>query len=159
MVLETLLSALGGGVLRLAPELLKVLDAKNERAHELAMVKATVDADKARAGAALAQEQERHAATFDAGAMQTLVEAIKAQAQPSGVKWIDGLSSTVRPTITFSFFGLYAIGRLATMVLCWKTGVPALDVLSHVWTGEDQMVLAGILNFWFVGRVFDRVTR
>ena len=33
----TLISGLFGGVLRLAPEVLKFLDAKNDRAHELAM--------------------------------------------------------------------------------------------------------------------------
>jgi len=35
MVLETLFGGVFGGILRLAPEVLKLLDRKNERQHEL----------------------------------------------------------------------------------------------------------------------------
>lgn len=156
MILETLLGSLGGGILRLAPEVFKIFDAKNERAHELAMGKLSIEADKAKADASLAQAKEQHDATFDAGAMQALVESIKAQAQPSGIKWIDGLSSLVRPSLTFAFFGIYAAGRIATALMAFKAGVPALQVLAAIWTAEDQVVFAGILNFWYVGRVLDR---
>jgi hypothetical protein len=27
----------------------------------------------------------------------------------------------------------------------------------HTWTEADQALWAGVLNFWFLGRVFDRV--
>ena len=27
----------------------------------------------------------------------------------------------------------------------------------HAWTEADQALWAGVLNFWFLGRVFDRV--
>jgi hypothetical protein len=33
----------------------------------------------------------------------------------------------------------------------WGTAV------LHAWTDADQALWAGVLNFWFLGRVFDRV--
>ena len=159
MVLETILGSLGGGILRLAPELLKVLDAKNERAHELEMGRLSIDADRERAKAAQSLQDGQADAAFDAGAVKALVEATRAQSVPSGVRWVDGLSSLVRPGITFSFFGLYAVGRIATMILAMKSGISPLEVLKATWTQDDQVVLAGVINFWFLGRVFDRATR
>lgn len=156
MILETLLGSLGGGILRLAPELLKVLDAKNERAHELAMGRLSIEADQAKAKAQLGIQHAQADAAFDASAVQALIESIKAQAAPSGIKWIDGMSSLVRPTITFAFFGLYALGRISTIILGAKNGVPVLEVLRATWTPEDQVVLAGILNFWFLDRMLRR---
>jgi len=93
------------------------------------------------------------------GALQALLESVRTQGQSSGVSWIDGISSLVRPSITFAFFGLYALCRIATGLEALNTGTPALDVLRATWTAEDQVVLSGILNFWFLGRVFDKVTR
>lgn len=29
--------------------------------------------------------------------------------------------------------------------------------ILHAWTEADQALWAGVLNFWFLGRVFDRV--
>jgi hypothetical protein len=159
MILETLSGGLLGGVLRLAPELLKVLDRKNERKHELEMTHLSFEADREHAKAALALQESQASANFDTGALQALLESVRTQGQPSGVSWIDGLSSLVRPSITFAFFGLYALCRVATGVAALNSGIPALDVLRATWTAEDQIVLSGILNFWFLGRVFEKATR
>ena len=159
MILETLLGSVGGGLLRLAPEVMKILDAKNERKHELDMTRLSIEADKAKAQNAIAIQQAEAESSFNASSLQALIEGIKAQATPSGVPWIDGLSSLVRPSLTFAFFGLYASCRIATFIVGVQHGVPVLDLLKNTWTGEDQVVLAGILNFWFLGRVFDKVLR
>lgn len=159
MVLETILGAMGGGILRLAPEVMKILDAKNERAHELAMGHLSIEADQARAAAQISVEHAKADASWDTGALQALIESVKAQATVTGIGWVDAISTAVRPTITFAFFGLYALCRIATFAIGVKAGVPVLELLKATWTPDDQVVLAGILNFWFLGRVFDRATR
>jgi len=153
MILETLLGGVGGGLLRLAPEVMKILDAKNERAHELEMTRLSIEADKAKAADALAAQREVNDGAFNASALQALMEGIKAQAIVTGVKWIDGLSSLVRPTLTFALFGLYAAARTATFFLGWQSGTPVLQLLAATWTAEDQVMLAGMMNFWFLDRV------
>jgi hypothetical protein len=159
MWLETLSGGLLGGMLRLAPEILKVLDRKSERAHEKDMMQISVQADDARAKAELAIQHAQAEAVFDAGAMQALLEGVKAQSVRSGVRWVDALNTLVRPSITFALFGLYAVCRIATFIAGISSGVPPLEVLRGTWTQDDQVVLSGILNFWFLGRVFDKVTR
>lgn len=156
MILETLLGSVGGGLLRLAPELLKVFDRKNERKHELEMTHLSIESDKVKSQAQLALQESQASSAYDVGALQALVESIKSQGTPSGVKWIDGVSAAVRPSITFAFFGLYASCRIATFIVASKTGVPALQTLAACWTGEDQVMLAGMLNFWFLGRTLDK---
>jgi hypothetical protein len=32
-----------------------------------------------------------------------------------------------------------------------------IEYILHAWTEADQALWAGVLNFWFLGRVFDRV--
>jgi hypothetical protein len=44
-----------------------------------------------------------------------------------------------------------------------STGFAKLDgcargtAVLHAWTEADQALWAGVLNFWFLGRVFDKV--
>lgn len=156
MILETALGSLFGGALRLAPEVLKWLDRKNERAHEIAMQQLSLQAAREQSEAKLRELDAQASAAFDAGAMQALVESIKSQGQPTGIKFVDGISGLVRPVITFWFFGLYATARIAAFVVAVNTGTPALTALASVWTPEDHAMLSGILAFWFVGRVWDR---
>lgn len=45
-------------------------------------------------------------------------------------------------------------GGLAAAVTggaAWGTAI------LHAWTEADQALWAGVLNFWYIGRVFDRV--
>lgn len=158
-LLETLGGGLLGGLLRLAPEILKWMDRKGDRAHELEMTRLSIDSDRLRAEARLALQTQAAEATFQASSLQALIESVKAQATPSGVRWIDGLSSLVRPSITYAFFGLYALCRLATFSIGVNNGIPVLDLLHNTWTPEDQVILSGIINFWFLGRVFDKALR
>jgi len=159
MILETILGSVGGGLLRLAPEVMKLFDAKNERAHELAMTQLSIEADKAKAQNAIAVQNAADEGAFSVASLQALREGIRAQAVPSGVTWVDALSSMVRPSITFAFFGLYAICRIATFIIGAKTNTPILSIFAATWSPEDQVVFAGILNFWFLGRVFDKVLK
>src|SRR5690606_36201099 len=96
-----LLSLIFGGVLRLAPEVLVFFKAKNDQAHEHRMTLLQLDIDKARAQQALDLAHAQHAQAMDKADMDALVAALQAQAAPSGVRWIDALSSSVRPVLTY----------------------------------------------------------
>ena len=48
--------------------------------------------------------------------------------------------------------GIATVGAAAvTAGAGWGTAI------LHAWTEADQALWAGVLNFWFLGRVFDRV--
>ncbi|MDR0477663.1 MAG: hypothetical protein LBH14_06995 [Desulfobulbaceae bacterium] len=156
---ETLLGGFMGGVFRLVPELLKWLDRKNERAHELAMQDKSLEFEKARFAGQLAQIDASSQAAWDQGTLTAFTESIKAQGQVSGVKWIDALSISVRPMITYWFMLIYCLVKAGRFWMIVSSGGDPLSSLSLLWTSDDMAIWAGLLNFWFLGRVFERARK
>jgi len=156
-MIETLLGGLLGGVFRLAPEILKWLDRKGERGHELAMQDKALEFEKLRGAQRMAEIGSAAEAAWNVGAIEALREAVTAQGRPSGVIWADALSASVRPVITYWFMGLYCAAKTAAFAAGVNAGAGWADAIFHAWTDADQALWAGVLNFWFLGRVFDRV--
>jgi hypothetical protein len=155
-MIETLLGGLLGGAFRLAPEILKWLDRKGERGHELAMQDKALEFEKLRGAQRMEQLGAESDAAWNVGALEALKASVTAQAQRSGVKWVDGLSASVRPIITYWFMALFCAAKTAAFLI-YLTHDPWVSAISQLWTEADQALWAGVLNFWFLGRVFDRV--
>ena len=81
-MIETLLGGLLGGAFRLAPELLKWLDRKGERGHELAMQDKALEFEKLRGAQRMAEIGASADAAWNVGAIETLREAVAVQGQP-----------------------------------------------------------------------------
>jgi len=156
-MIETLLGGLLGGAFRLAPEILKWLDRKGERGHELAMQDKALEFEKLRGAQRMAEIGAAGEAAWNSGAVEALREAVAAQGQRSGVRWADTLSTSVRPVITYWFMALYCAAKTAVFVGAVYAGVEWIPAIQATWTDADQALWAGVLNFWFLGRVFDRV--
>ena len=156
-MVETLLGGLLGGMFRLAPEVLKWLDSKLERAHELAMQDKALEFQRLTGSQKMAEIQASADSAWNVGAIDALKEAIGGQSQKTGVSWVDALSASVRPTITYWFMCQYCVAKTATFVAAVQGGALWSVAISLVWTPADMALWAGILNFWFLGRVFDRV--
>ena len=156
-MIETLLGGLLGGAFRLAPELLKWLDRKGERGHELAMQDKALEFEKLRGAQRMAEIGAASDAAWNVGAVEALRDAVAAQGQKSGVGWADALSVSVRPVITYWFMALYCTAKTAAFVAAVSAGAGWGTAVLHAWTEADQALWAGVLNFWVLGRVFDRV--
>lgn len=156
-MIETLLGGLLGGAFRLAPEILKWLDRKGERGHELAMQDKAIEFEKLRGAQRMAEIGAAADAAWNTGAIDALKEAVAAQGHQSGVRWADALSASVRPVITYWFMGLYCAAKTAAFAAALTAGAGWGEATLHAWTEADQALWAGVLNFWFLGRVFDRV--
>lgn len=150
----TLIGTLLGGVFRLLPELFKFLDAKNDRAHELAMLDKQIEADKLKAQQAvdLTHAQTEGAATIED--IKALAVAVQAQATQTGVRWVDGLNSLVRPILTFWWcLGLYTAALVADWwALVYLSKVPMIEAALQVWGPDEKAIVASIFSFWFVDR-------
>jgi len=96
-------------------------------------------------------------AAWNVGALETLREAVAAQGQRAGARWADALSASVRPMITYWFMALYCAAKTAAFVGAVDAGAVWVSAIQAAWTDADQALWAGVLNFWFLGRVFDRV--
>jgi hypothetical protein len=154
-MIETLLGGLLGGAFRLAPEILKWLDRKGERGHELAMQDKAIEFEKLRGAQRMAEIGAAADAAWNTGAINALKEAVAAQGHQSGVRWADALSASVRPVITYWFMGLYCAAKTAAFAAALTAGAGWGEATLHAWTEADQALWAGVLNF--LGRVFDRV--
>lgn len=155
-MIETLLGGLLGGAFRLTPEILKWIDRKGERSHELAIKDKNLELEKLRSSTTMSEVATKAEATQSTVAINTLNSAVTSQGTVTGVKWADALSSSVRPIITYWFMALYCAAKTAMLLASTQAGIEWTTAVQNTWTEADQALWAGILNFWFLGRVFDR---
>lgn len=153
MAVEALLGSIVGGALRMVPEVMGYLDKKNERKHELSL------GDQQYRVAELQFRAQREIKDLDVeqsqfvSAMQALTEGIKAQAVSTGIKWVDAVSSLVRPSITAWVFTLYSIVKLSALSIALRT-METSAALQSLWSPNDEALLSSIVMFWFVGRIW-----
>lgn len=157
MALETILAGLSGGLLRLAPELLKWLDRKGERAHELAMFDKQVDLTRLQQqGQIQAAQTEADSAMAVAG-LTALREAVKAQATPTGIRWIDGLSASVRPVWTYLVLLAWTSVKIIDVVMAAARDLPWADIRIYVWGPDDAAMIGMLGTYWFLDRTIRHI--
>lgn len=151
---ETLLGGVFGGLLRLAPELFKLFDKKNERAHELRMLEAEMDFAKLKGEIAMRQADVQ----LQTAELHAMVAAIQEQSETAKAagSWVAALSALVRPTVTYMFLSLYAAVKVAAYLIAIEQGGDWKEVLTTMWGSDDLAVFNMIISFWFVGRVYER---
>jgi len=154
MILETLGGGLLGGLFRLAPEVIKIFDAKNERSHELAMLQAEMEFAKLNAE----RELHRTDAAMTIAELDAMGAALKEQGQTArSAGWfVAAISALVRPLVTYWFVIMYSVVKIVSIQMAVAAGGFWKDVLVTSWTPEDASLLMLILTFWFVGRVYER---
>ena len=149
-----ILGSLVGGLFRIAPEILKLLDKKNERAHELEMFKLQTDLEKMRGEFRVEEKYVDHS-TAALDAIQAAFDQ-QGKADEKAWKWVASLSALVRPGITFWFMGLYSLVKFAVIYIAYTLNQNMAQVLVQTWTEQDFGLLSMILTFWFVGRAIER---
>ena len=151
---ETLLGGVFGGVLRLAPELFKLFDKKNERAHELRMLEAEMEFAKIK-GEISMRQADVQLQTAELDAMVAAIQEQSSTAKAAG-SLVAAISALVRPTVTYMFLGLYAAVKVAAYLIAIEQGGNWKEVLTTMWGSDDLAVFNMIISFWFVGRVYER---
>ena len=153
-MLESLFGGLLGGLFRLAPEVLKLLDRKSERLHELALLNAEMDFAKVR-GEIMMRQTEAVMTVAELDAVGKGVEEQGRTARAAG-KVVAAISALVRPIVTYAFVTTYFLVKLAAYLLALEQGGDWRLVLLDLWNKDDMAILTLILTFWFVGRVWER---
>lgn len=152
-MIETLLGTLFGGAFRLAPEILRWLDRKNERAHELAMFDKQLEADKLKGAQALAQINAQADAAIGVAEIQAIIEATKAQSAQTGIKWVDALNALIRPLLALQWLILlWPAVVVAGFVLSVLAGIDPLTALRSTFGVEEKALAASVASFFLVDR-------
>jgi hypothetical protein len=152
-----LLGSLIGGVFRLAPEVLKFLDKKNERLHELNMFRLQTDLEKLRGEFKV----EEKYVDYSIQQLDSIKEAFKEQSETSQAAgpFVAAISALVRPGITWALFGMYASVKAAALVIAFQTGANWTEVVTKVWDEDDFGLFTMVVSFWFVGRAIEKYQR
>lgn len=149
-----LLGSIFGGLFRMAPEVLKWLDKKNERAHELNMFKFQCDLEAQRGQQKLAEIGAQREAAIDTGVMNAFQSAIEQQTEmvKAAGGWVASLSASVRPVVTYWILGLWSFIHVWLSYNAWVSGMPPLEVFKVMMSADFAALVSGTLNYWFLDR-------
>ena len=147
----SLLGSLMGFGTSFLPKVMDFLKDKQDKKHELAVMEVQIRQQKELAS------QKLEAIKVEADIRE--IESLHKSMQPTGVKWIDGLRGSVRPVITYAFFGLFIFVEVSAYLSLTAAGVSGLDAVNAVWDEETKALFAAVISFWFGGRAISRAKK
>lgn len=152
------LGSLLGGIFRLAPEVMKWLDRKDERKHELAMFQHRCELEKQQGSQRLAEIGAQHAADVDTGVISAFQAAIKSQTEMAKAAggWVAGLSASVRPIVTYLLLGIYLSLQVAMAASALANGGNVEVVFKTVMTPDFCGLVSGVISYWFLSRTLEK---
>jgi hypothetical protein len=152
-----LLGLVAGGVFRLLPELLKHLASRRDADHEYRMIELQLRIDQARAAQALDLVHAQGAMAADTAELQAWAEVVKGQGAGIGVRWVDALSATVRPVLTYWWcLVLYSTHKAVLIGVGLSERLGLAQLAPLLLTDFDRSVVASIIGFWFTDRALRR---
>lgn len=155
-MLLSILSLLGGGLLRLLPEVFAFMNKKTDNEHELAMMDKQFALEQLKGANQMATTEMQTNAEQILHMLYAQAEALKAQMQVTGIRFVDALNFLVRPLATYYVLALYGLAKLAMFALAMQSGISGWEAILKLYTEDDRNILSGILGFWFVGRCFEK---
>ena len=145
-ILGSLIGFAGSAV----PAVTDIFKGKDERKHEL---------DKMRMMAELRQQ----GMDFDLKMYDTMGADKEHQrlmehdiAISKGTGFMSGLQKSVRPVITYAFFGLFAAIEITLLNDAITKGVEFSDAIKLLWDEETKAIFAAIISFWFGSRAIEK---
>jgi hypothetical protein len=143
-----------GGIFRLAPEVLKYFDKKNERVHELAMFDKQCDLEKVRGQIRLEEIGAQRDMAIDTGVMDAFKSAIDQQAEmvKAAGGWAAKLSASVRPVVTYWVIFIWSFIHVWFAWNAWLAGAPPKEVFMTMMSADFTALVSGTINYWFLDR-------
>ena len=141
----TLLGSALGFFTSFLPSVMDYFQDKQDKKHELEMMDKQMQMADKTAGHKL------EAMNVEADIRE--IESLHRHDKPSGVSWIDGLSKSVRPVITYFFFAMFMTVEITAYFSLVVAGLEVSDALAIIWNEEIMGLFAAVLSFWFGGRM------
>lgn len=152
------LGSLLGGIFRLAPEVLKWLDKKDERVHELKMFDMQCQLEKMRGQQKLAEIGAQREAAVDTGVMTAFNAAIEQQTEMAKAAggWVASLSASVRPVVTYWILAIWSFVHLWFAWNSVSAGATTAEVFKTMMSADFAALVSGTLNYWFLDRTLSK---
>lgn len=143
----TLLASISGFFGALFPQIIKYFFDKNDKKHELEVLKLQLDASKG----AVKRKLESARIDLEAVEIKNLYTTYK-----SGINWVDALNASVRPILAYGFFIIYAIIKFMQYQKL-SDSITHFELYEILWTLEDQAIFAGIISFYYGQRAISKI--
>ena len=145
----TLLASIAGFLTSIIPEFIKLKKEKHDKDHELKVIDKQIEYSKI-------SENNNLSAL---GIKKDISEfAALYSTYNTGISWVDSFNGTVRPTLTYCFFGLYVyVKTLQCKYLISANNL--IDYIDILWNSNDQTIFAGIISFYFGQRAFNKIRK
>lgn len=156
-----LLSALLGYLSTASNEYFKIRQDAKDKEHELELLKYQAQLDAQRADADFDKALALATAEQYRAVQDSYQSDIQANAKLKN-DWIVGYSATVRPTITYMFFLLYAGVKIAQFhslmnpEFPWQQAATYAQAIVGVWSPADAGIFEAVIGFWFGSRAAKR---
>jgi hypothetical protein len=153
-----ILGSLIGGLFRLAPEVLKFMDKKNERGHELQMFDRQCQLEQARGAQKLSEIGAERDMAVDVGVMDAFKAAIEQQTEMTKAAggWVAAMSASVRPVVTYWILAIWSFVHVWYAVTGYNAGLPPTEVFKMVMSADFAALVSGTLNYWFLDRTLSK---
>lgn len=148
-----IISILGGALTRLGAWGTSYFTAKQENAHELALLDKQVELEKLRGSQKLEELHVQSAIQTEGYWGQALNSAIASSNTPTGNRFIDCINALVRPVLTAYYcIVVYSVYKGFIIAAAVIDGLPAKELASVIATDFDLAVIGSITSYWFVDR-------
>lgn len=77
--------------------------------------------------------------------------------QGSGI--ISSLQKSVRPVITYAFFGLFCVIEITLLMDAIEKGTDFSEAIGLLWDEDTKAIFAAIISFWFGSRAIEKARR
>jgi FtsZ-binding cell division protein ZapB len=165
-----LLSALLGFVSSAVPDLLKLFRDGKDRAHEITLLQMQMEYDRERRNIVANEKAAARDERLEAISMQSMVleqAALNDRLKDNltGIHWVDALAGSVRPILTYAFFGLYFLVKCAQFhlllnpALSLQNAMTLAQAMVALWTEEDIAIFSAVIAFWFGQRAMTKTKR
>jgi len=157
-MISTFLSFLAGGL----PKILGMMQDKQDKKHELALVAAQKERELALAERGLiaqARVEEiklEQIQTETAGEERQALYAHDIEIGKGASQWMINLRASVRPVVTYIFVLELVALNVAGVWYAWHQGVPFAIAMENVFSDDEMLILSSIIAFWFGTQAFKK---
>lgn len=148
-MLITLLSPFIGILGSLLPSVVRIFERKQELKFQTETLKLQMEAAVQNAQITLAIEDAK-ADVADAESVRSYDNNV------DGGRFINGLKTSIRPVITYVFFSVFIIIKIAVVSVMIKQGASMPAMIAAVWDQDTMALFGTVMGFWFGTRMLEK---
>lgn len=144
----TLLSSLLGFGTSFIPKILDFFKERRDQAHSLEVIKAQTQRDIA------LHKNNVEITNLEADVKKetAVIDHDKAIGEGAST-WMINLRASVRPVITYLFFGVFLLVEGTAVYVGVQQGGDWVTVVPSIWTEEIHYLFSVVISFWFGSRI------